>query len=362
MSPSSAWKRDSFSSPAEYTIRLDDADRAEMRAAIDAIRRSGRLAAPERLGKADFPFRALGGRLRDAYEQVRGGRGFAVLSGLPVDGSLQDFMAAVWGVGTWLGEPLSQNAHGELIGHVIDATAEEATPRMYRSNLELRLHSDITAMIGLACWHKAEVGGASFLASGTTIHDAIRAEAPELVEALYRGFHYHRVGEEADGEETATPYRTPVFAVKDGVVSTRYQRAGIAAGHRERGVPLTETELEALDLFDRTASAEENRLAFYLERGDMLLINNYAVLHARTRFSEFPDPAMRRHLVRVWLDAPGFRDVPAEFRLFPSANGVPPQPGKSCTFDFRKLYSDDPRASGGMPKADLTELAAGGSR
>jgi hypothetical protein len=39
---------------------------------------------------------------------------------LPVDGSPSDFIAAVWGVGTWFGSPLSQNAQGELIGHVLD--------------------------------------------------------------------------------------------------------------------------------------------------------------------------------------------------------------------------------------------------
>jgi hypothetical protein len=37
---------------------------------------------------------------------------------------------------------------------VVDASAEDATPRMYRSNLERRPHNDITAMISLACRHK----------------------------------------------------------------------------------------------------------------------------------------------------------------------------------------------------------------
>ena len=39
-----------------------------------------------------------------------------------------------------------------------------------------------------------------------------------------------------------------------------------------------------------------------------------------------------------------------EFRLFPSANGVPAQEGKRASFDFRKLYADDPVATGGIPK------------
>jgi len=87
---------------------------------------------------------------------------------------------------------------------------------MYRSNLELRPHSDITAMISLACWHKSQSGGASIIVSGVTVHDAMREQAPRLLEPLYRGYHYHRLGEEGPGEEPATPYRTPVFATATG--------------------------------------------------------------------------------------------------------------------------------------------------
>jgi hypothetical protein len=345
-----AWKRDSFASSADYSVELTAGDRAEI---VATLRAGGR--APQERAHTDFPFRGLGERLRRAFEEVRSGRGFVLLRGLPVDGlTLDDFIAAVWGVGTWFGEPLSQNAQGELIGHVLDASAEEATPRMYRSNLELRLHTDWTAMITLACWHKAESGGASFLTGALTVHEEIKRRAPELLKPLYRGFHHHRLGEEGPGEEPVTPYRIPVFAMRNGAISCRYQRAGIAAGHRALGIALTEQELSAMDLFDEVARAPEHRLAFLLERGDMLVVNNYTVMHARTRFAEYQDPQRRRHLIRLWLDAEGFRDVPREVHLF-GMNGVPPQQGRACTFDFKQLYRDDPRATGGKPDARLDE-------
>jgi len=350
-----AWTGESFAGVADYAVDLTRRDREEVLAALTALRTAGRLTPAHALTRADFPFGALGERLRGAYEDVRSGRGFALLRGLPVDGlAVDEFIAAVWGVGAWLGTPLSQNAQGDLIGHVLDATAEDATPRMYRSNLELRLHTDWTAMITLACWHKAESGGASFLTSALTVHDEIKRRAPELLEPLYRGFHHHRLGEEGPGEETVTPYRIPVFARRNGQISVRYQRSGIAAAHRALGIALTEQELAAMDLFDEVARAPEHRLAFFLERGGMLVINNYTVMHARTKFVEYPEPERRRHLVRLWLDAKDFRDVPREVHLF-GVNGVPPQPGRSCTFDFKQLYGDDPRATGGMPDAQLGE-------
>jgi hypothetical protein len=354
-SASFAWKASSFEDPADYLVELTSDDRGELLASLDNLSRRGRLAPVHALAKADFGFGGLGSKLDRAYDEVRSGKGFVVLRGLPLQGlSLEQFTACAWGVGTHFGRALSQNAQGELVTSVIDASGEDATPRMYRSNLELRPHSDITAMISLACWHKSASGGASIIVSGVTVHDEIRARSPALLEPLYRGYHYHRLGEGSADEETSTPYRTPVFANRNGQISCRYQRAGIAAGMRERNVPLDEHDLEALNLFDQVASAPENRLAFFLERGDMIVINNYTVMHARTRFTNFPEPERQRRLVRLWFDAEGFRDVPGEFNLF-AQNGIPKQEGRRATFDFKKLYRDDPVATGGVPDLKISD-------
>ena len=361
-SASFAWKASSFKRPSDYLVELTSDDRGEMLAALEGLDRSGRLPPVHELTKTDFRFDGLRRKLERGYAEVRSGKGFVVLRGLPLEGlSLEQFTACAWGVGTYFGRALSQNAQGELVTSVVDATAEDATPRMYRSNLELRPHSDITAMISLACWNKSQSGGASIIVSGVTVHDAIRERAPRLLEPLYRGYHYHRLGEEGPGEEPATPYRVPVFANRNGRLSCRYQRSGIAGGHRELGVPLDERDLEAMNLFDSIAAAPENRLAFFLERGDMIVINNYTVMHARTRFTNFPEPERRRHLVRLWLDAEGFRDVPKEFNLF-KTNGVPRQEGKRASFDFAKLYRDDPVASGGVPDLNVRDSEAAEGR
>lgn len=316
-SASFAWKADSFGDPREYSIGCS----------------------PQELERG--------------YHEVRAGRGFVVIRGLPLGGSLEDFIEAVRDIGRHFGEFLSQNAQGELVTHVIDATQDDPTPRMYRSNLELRPHNDIAAMISLACWHKSQSGGESVIVSGVTVHDELRRRAPQLLERLYRGYHYHRLGEEGPGEEPATPYRVPVFAARQNQLSCRYQRSGIAGGHRELGVPLGGEDIAAFNLFDEIAKAPENRLSFFLERGEMIVINNYTVMHARTSFANFPEPERQRRLVRLWMDREGFREVPGEFRLFPAANGVPPQKGRRASFDFKRLYADDPVATGGVPKIGL---------
>jgi hypothetical protein len=283
--------------------------------------------------------------LSEAYREVQSGTGFVLLRGLASESmDIGQFTDEVWRIGRRFGNALSQNAEGELIGHVVDATGEETTPRLYRSKLELRPHTDNTAIVVLACWNRALADGDTILTSAATVHDKLRRRRPDLLDLLYRGFHCHRRGEEGPGDAPVTPYRMPVFGWCDGTLSCCYQRGLIAAGHRELGLHLSQEEIEALDLFDEIAMAPENRLAFNLDRGDVLVVNNYSVLHARTRFTEHPDPARRRHLLRLWLEADGFRKVLPEMRLFPSANGVPPQPGRTCSYDFEKLYREDPAA------------------
>src|SRR3989440_22984 len=256
-SSSFAWKASSFENPADYLVELTGGDRGEMIAAIDTLERNGRLVPVQALTKSDFRFDGLHNKLERGYAEVRSGKGFVVLRGLPFEGlSLEQFTACAWGVGLHFGRALSQNAQGELVTSVVDATAEDATPRMYRSNLELRPHSDITAMISLACWHKSASGGASIIVSGVTVHDEIRARAPHLLEALYRGYHYHRLGEEGPGEDAATPYRTPVFANRNGQLSCRYQRAGIAARQREPGVALRERDLRFQEALPRRSGRD----------------------------------------------------------------------------------------------------------
>jgi hypothetical protein len=272
---------------------------------------------------------------------VRSGRGFIVLRGLPRQGlTLDEFAAIVWGIGTHFGQALSQTAEGKLLDYVVDATSSDPTPRMYRTSFELGPHNDPTGMLALACWNPAKSGGESMLVSGVTLHAEIARRAPQLLPALYRGFHYHRLGEQGPQQEPVTPYRVPIVAVRSGQVSCRTARAGYIAGHHELGIPITNEELAAIDLLDAVAREPDMRVTFPLAAGDMLVVNNYMVLHARHAFENFAQPERQRQLLRLWLDAADLRDVPPQFNQMWTANGIPFQEGRRCNFDFQKLFRD----------------------
>ncbi|MEO6271233.1 MAG: TauD/TfdA family dioxygenase [Lautropia sp.] len=186
-SQSFAWRAADFTASADYSVALTGSDRSQL---LEAIRRwdvQGRARLVHELDRSAYALDAALTAKLAAAGQVRSGRGFFVLRGLPVDGlDVEQYAMVVWGLGLHFGFALSQNAQGELITRVVDATAEDPTPRMYRSNMELRPHTDITAMIALGSWNRSQSGGATVLASGVTVHDEIRSRAPELLMPLYR--------------------------------------------------------------------------------------------------------------------------------------------------------------------------------
>src|SRR5439155_17371598 len=103
--------------------------------------------------------------------------------------------------------------------------------------------------------------------------------------------------------------RIPVFSERGGRISCRYLRAFVELAEQRHGRRLSDGERRALDLFDQIAARPELQLRLRLEPGDLLLVNNYSVLHARTAFDDAPDDASKRLLLRLWIQIPGFRPL-----------------------------------------------------
>jgi hypothetical protein len=305
--------------------------------------------------KEDFPFRALGPRLAAALCELQDGRGFVLLRGFPFGTWSKDrARLAAWGLGTWLGTHVTQTVQGARLVDVSDVTGKDPSPRQYRTSQELRLHMDPASdIIGLACVQDAKSGGESVITSAIAVHNAMLGQRPDLLALLYEGFHWHRFGEGRPEDGPYTKERVPVFAQEQGRLSCRYVRSPIAAGHKDAGVPLTDAQIEALDLFDALARSPELRLAFRMQPGDLLLANNLAVLHARTQFEDHPLQEQRRHMVRLWIEGqPGFRPVPRELNFFNGGRcGIPVQAGQQAAYDVASLYQD--RASMGVATLGL---------
>jgi alpha-ketoglutarate-dependent taurine dioxygenase len=302
---------------------------------------------------------ALARRLQQLQAGLAHGRGFVLLRGLPFDRwSVEQARLVTWAIANAIGIPVSQTARGARLVDVMDTSRRESTPRQFSTSQELRLHTDPASdLIGLACVRPAASGGDSVLASAVSVHDAMVRQRPDLAAELYRGFHWHRFGEgrSTDGPFSEAP--VPVFSMHQDQLSCRYVRTPIVAGQKDAGQPLSERQIEALDLFDKLACSPELRVTFRLDCGDIVLVNNLTVLHARTQFIDHAEPAPPRHLFRLWLGGfEGFRQVSPVLNYFNGGQWGIPVTGGKAHYDMQSLHADP--ATGGVARLGVGRAPA----
>jgi hypothetical protein len=333
----SAWKVADFAGPADYTIELAAPELRDIERAIGRIKSAG-------LGLADlqqehFELRSLRGVIDEIRHQIDDGRGFVVLRRLPVEDYSKDDLGMIfWGIGTHLGRGLSQSVLGDRLGHVKDFSREDPLARAYRNKQELSPHTDSCDLVGLACLRTARSGGVSRLTSAVSVHNFMREEYPDCLERLYRGYHFHRRGEEQPGDLPYTPHRVPVYSNTAGNISARYVRTYVEAGEAAAGGrPMGEDDLAVLDRFEEVTKRPDLMLEFTLQPGEMYFINNYTILHARTAFDDLDaDEDSRRHLLRLWLEVPGMRPVHPHIQ----GGGIAAVPGRKPSYDWSRLTSN----------------------
>jgi hypothetical protein len=297
--------------PEQWIYTLSPAEIAEIEAAVATVR--GRDLAT--LTQADFSLPALGPVLDGMREEVLSGRGFVLIRGLPVEGRpIADSALAYWAIGMRFGNPRSQNAMGHLLGHVTDLGLATSDPnvRTYQTTERQHFHTDSCDIVGLLCLKTAKSGGLSSIVSSMAIYNEMARRRPDLLARLFRPFATDRRGEVPVGEK---PYfDTPVYTDHAGYLSAIYSGTYIRSAQRFAEVPrFTREDVAALELFDDLANDKELRLDMELRPGDMQFLHNHTCLHDRTAFVDWPEPERKRHLLRLWLAAPGARPLPQVF-------------------------------------------------
>jgi len=297
----------------EWITHLSDADVADLEGAarhyLSLDRDIGEITA------ADFPLTTFTAHVHELKEKLLHGIGFEVLRGLPIGRYDQRFAATVFcGIGAHIGRARSQNAQGHILGHVRDTGASSKDPatRIYQTAERQSFHTDSADVVGLLCLRAAKEGGRSLLVSALAIYNRMRAERPDLLERLFDPIATDRRGEVPPGMK---PYmEIPVLNWHAGHLTVFYQRQYIESAQRfEDAMRLTPEHIEALDAFDALAEDPEMCVSMQLEPGDMQFVYNHSQLHDRTGFVDWPDPAQRRHLLRLWLSPDGDRELPECF-------------------------------------------------
>jgi hypothetical protein len=328
-----AWKVADFKSPADYTIELTATQLGDIERSIRRVKEAG--LGLDDLKREHLEFSSLRPVIDEIRHQIADGRGFVIVRRLPVEDYTKDEIGMIfWGLGTHLGRGLSQSVLGDRLGHVKDFSREDPLARAYRNKQELSPHTDSCDLVGLACLRDAKTGGVSRLTSALTVHNAMLQEDPDALEQLYRGYVFHRRGEEKPGDLPHTPYRVPIYSNTEGQVSARYVRTYVEAGEAAIGRPMGAAELAVLNRFEEISKRPDLMLEFTLQPGEIYFINNYTILHARTAFDDGDaEEDRRRHLLRLWLDVPGMRPVHEHIR----SNGIEAVTGRTPSYDWASL-------------------------
>lgn len=311
----SAWVRADIR-PRDWRIELSAACLDEIRRTVDELRAFPLPTIV--LGADDFAMPACRQAMAQARATLASGVRFAVVDRLPLaEMSVAEATAIYWLLSSMIARPVAQKLDGTLIYDVLD-TGQQALPgsgiRPDKTNTEIRFHNDNAyndsppEYVGLLCLRRALSGGHSRVVSFHTAHNHMLGRCREQVERLYEPFWFDRQREFHPGESPV--FAAPVFDDSGAELKARFSIHQINSGYALRGEPVDQAGRAALnamlDLFEDEALSVD----FDLEPGQIQFVDNRALGHSRTAFVDDPDPAQKRHLVRLWLRNRGRRAYP----------------------------------------------------
>lgn len=298
-----------------WTFALDDGGRRDLLAALNKARDPAKQLLDYR--REDFDLGSAWPTIAAAFDEVKHGRGVALVKGLPREGlGEKDFALLTWGIGLHAGVARPQGKATHFLSEVRDVGNAYRTGagRGYNTNAELDFHTDSADIVGLSCYHKAKEGGMSITTSSPAAFEAMKAEFPALAEWLLRPVHFSRQGEQAPDEAASYPH--PVFDERDGKLFSKWNWNRVTSAQKLEGVPkIAAPHQEALDTFDKVVRRPDLAHTMWLEPGDLQVINSHVTLHSRTDFTDHDDPAQKRLLFRLWLAPPDGDRLPESWRV-----------------------------------------------
>ncbi|EFX00433.1 taurine catabolism dioxygenase family protein [Grosmannia clavigera kw1407] len=276
-------------------VPLDEADVQEIQSAMEFFKDLSSV-------KRDtFPLPNLGPRLKKLCSGVYNKKGFCILRGLsPKSYSREDNVIIYLGISSYFGE---QRARQYPDGSSIDVRFDEVADNKRRPAFtNAPFHTDLLcSLLAMYFLDTAASGGEIRLASSFRVYKEIADRLPDLINVLASDDWVHD---------------TPLLHLwqdKPVLIFSRRNLTGSKATPRSLEIPpMTEAQAEALDAVHFIA--EEHCVTITPQPGDMVFINNFAVMHSRNSFQD--SQTSKRYILRLWLHNPEVGwDVPPGLRL-----------------------------------------------
>ncbi|MBZ1350993.1 TauD/TfdA family dioxygenase [Alcaligenaceae bacterium LF4-65] len=310
----SNWRTADLQNDQRWIFRVDDETRQEMVRTVTAIADTNKTLFD--YSPADFAWSKTLQTLSAALEEVKRGRGVALIKGLPREElTAHQFEILTWGLGLHSGVPRPQGKETQYISAVRNAGMDyrTGTGRGYSSNADLDFHTDSSDIIFLSCFNKAVSGGKTIISSSMAGHDVMVREYPDQVKWLYEPIAFSRQGEQAPDEG---PYVVmPIFSECKGKWFGRWNWNRVRSAQKIEGAPqLKPEQFAALEQFDQVMRRPDVAYEMWLEPGDVQIISSHVTLHSRTEFVDHEDPAKKRLLYRLWIAPPDSDQMPESWR------------------------------------------------
>lgn len=218
-----------------------------------------------------------------------------------------------------LGFLVPQTHRGNRVSYIRDERADYASPvtRGHQTNAALGFHSDRTDVALLCYVRTAAEGGGLSVVSYDDAARLVRRASPHAYAQLFREFPFDLRDERIF--DVPSWYVRPVLWRTPRGVRGHYIRRFIADSQRHPACPrLTASHVAALDALDDVLDGVRAHATFDPSPGEVLLIDNYRVMHARSEFRD--SPGAPRLAIRTWI-AP-FDSEPLPGFLLPIAGSL----------------------------------------
>jgi len=307
----SLWIGDELDRKPHWRVQVDpgEFDQLSRMASALKVRIGGNPNGLLSLEASAFDLGAFAAKVDGIRRELKEGTGAVLIRGLRMD-VLDTLDAAIiyWAIGRHLGAACSNNPQGDMLGHVTDLgkTQKDPNSRGYQTREELNFHCDQSSIVGLLCVRTAKSGGISKITSSVAVYNELLRLDAECAEALSQSLCWSKHGEANPGEPGF--YESPVFNFYDGMLCTSFGPTHITKGHQIAGAPpLTQLQRKGIELVK--SISEKLHYAMPFQPGDIQLLNNAVVFHSRTEYEDWPDPAKKRLLYRLWLIEPDIRPL-----------------------------------------------------
>ena len=292
------WDKSLGNKPENFIVRLASKT-------IDELKRNRKEL--KNLDKSNLP--ELKNEIKELkITKILHGVGFVVIDGKCfTDFSDEEKLGIYRNICEILGTLLTQNIKNEKLVKVqYEKKSLQNGGRYHQSKEGGSFHTDsphweiVPDFVGMYCINPAKKGGESKFVSVYSVHNKMLKEHKHFLEMLYDQFHFDKRRGEYEADKSLTSVK-PIFTYSDNHLKCRYIRDYLNDGHKIQNIPLSEEQVEALDIFDKIIHDENLAITYDLQQNDMVFFNNDRVMHGRTSFEDFEDEEKKRLMIRTWI-------------------------------------------------------------